>query len=391
MSKNIKELQEFLEELRSRREVYLDKAPKIYGRLYNHKNEKDKRPEPFHESSFLYIRSYNGDIGIRPFDGINFWCSPDINISPITDPGNFQTTLQAGHAYNVNCRLHNRGDVTVPYPKVEFFLTDPTLGFDTRFADLIGVTQLPGFLLSGSTDTLDYTYNVPAEKSGHKCFFARTYSFSPLDKPFDIYALDPRIDRHIGQKNLHFVPQGSTYQFNLIHLPNTLERIDFVALSQNKVMAFQHPGLNNFKIGNKTSPESLKKMQIRTVQKEARNLRFKQNERGFQISAENGKGMDINSQAAFMKKFNAFLAAINPVNAGTKAPANPRRKQISQEEKKEMFQAFRAMNEPMQKTAFELTIPDFGLKKGQAIGIDIVNTSLVSSSLKGGITLLVMG
>ncbi len=391
MSKNIKELQKFLEELRTRREVYLDKAPEIYGRLYKHKNEKDKRPEPFKDSSFLYIRSYNGDIGVRPFSGITHWCSPDINISPITDPGNYQTTLNAGHAYNVSCRLHNRGDITVPYPKVEFFLTDPTLGFDTRFADLIDVTQLPGFLLSGSTDTLNYTYNVPAEESGHKCFFARTYSFSPLDKPFDIYALDPRIDRHIAQKNLNFVPQGSMYQFNLIHLPNTLERIDFVALSQNRVMALQHPGLNNFTIGDKTPPELLRKMQIRPTQKEDRNLSFKQDERGYQISAENGKGMDIKNQATFMKNFNAFLAAINPANEGTKTSVKPRQKQFSQDEKKKMFQAFREMNEPMQKTTFQLQIPNFGLKKGQAIGIDIVNTSLVTNSLKGGITLLVTG
>lgn len=391
MSQHIKELQKFLEELQTRRDVYLEKAPDIYGRLYKNKNEKDKRPEPFKDSSFLYIRSYNGDIGVRPFSGITHWCSPDINISPITDPGNYQTSLQAGHAYNVNCRLHNRGDITVPYPKVEFFLTDPTLGFDTRFADLIGVTQLPGFLLSGSTDTLNYTYNVPVEASGHKCFFARTYSFSPLDKPFDIYALDPRIDRHIAQKNLNFVPQNTTYQFNLIHLPNSLERIDFVALSQNKVMALQHPGLNNFTIGDKTSPESLRKMQINPTKKVARNLNLKQDDTGFQISAENGKGMDVKSQAAFMKNFNAFLTAINPVNETLKTSIRPRQRHVSQEEKKKMFGVFREMNEPMQQTTFELKIPDFGLKRGQAIGIDIVNTSLVTNSLKGGITLLVTG
>jgi hypothetical protein len=69
----------------------------------------------------LYIRSYNGDTGNRPLPPINFWNTPDISFTPLTGTTPLVTNeLQAGETYQVRCLLRNRGDVTVPYPKVEF-------------------------------------------------------------------------------------------------------------------------------------------------------------------------------------------------------------------------------------------------------------------------------
>ena len=240
MSVNTKKAAGFVKDLRRSREEYLKKAPGLLAKIYA---GKDKRPKPdyFRESSFLYIRSYNGDIGNRPFSGIKFWDSPDININPISNSSINTTELHGGSTYTIRCRLNNKGDLMIPYPKVEFFLTDPTLGFNTTVAELLGLTQLQGLLLPASNGEAQFRYTVPASEAGHKCLFARTYSFSPLDKPFDLNALDPRLDRHIGQKNLNIIPQGSSFMFNLVHQFNTMETIEFRPMTASQVMAMQHP------------------------------------------------------------------------------------------------------------------------------------------------------
>jgi len=376
MSPNIERIQAYIRELNTQRAAYAKKAPRLISRLYR-RGKDDRKPDTVNDSSFLYIRSYEGDIGVRPFDNILFWNSPDINISPVTDIGNFGTTLHAGHTYNINCRLHNRGDITVPFPKVEFFLTTPTLGFDTRFADLIGLTQLPGLLLPAGNDTLDFRYHVPAAMEGHKCLFARTYSFSPLDKPNDLYALQPTLDRHIAQKNLNFVPQNTEYRFNLIHLPNAQERIEFVPMSKNKVLQLLHPTVLKYRISNQLPPASLRKLDVSPIGKTRSNFRMKPARQGIEVHAEGGKGMGIEEQARLMKAFHAML----------KTPEN----RMDRAERRKLHEAVTAMNKPMMKTSFRLAVPDLGLKPGQLAGIDIVNTNSLTGERKGGITLLVTG
>ncbi|HWK59234.1 MAG TPA: hypothetical protein VNQ80_17960 [Parapedobacter sp.] len=376
MSPNIEKIQAYIRELNAQRAAYAKKAPRLISRLYG-RGKDDRKPDTVNDSSFLYIRSYEGDVGVRPFDNILFWNSPDINISPVTDIGNFGTTIHAGHTYNINCRLHNRGDITVPFPKVEFFLTTPTLGFDTRFADLIGLTQLPGLLLPAGSDTLDFRYHVPAAMEGHKCLFARTYSFSPLDKPNDVYALQPTSDRHIAQKNLNFVPQNTEYQFNLIHLPNTQEQIEFVPMSKNKVLQLLHPTILKYRISNQLSLASLRKLEVRPIGKIHTNFRMKPGKQGIELYVDRGKGVGIDEQARLMKAFHAML----------KAPVS----RMDRAERRKLHEAVTAMNKPMMKTSFNVAIPDFGLKPGQLAGIDIVNTNRVTGERKGGITLLVTG
>lgn len=376
MTENIKKLQEYLTELKREKAVYTKMLKEGNQEFFGTTGAKGRKPEIVEDSSFLYIRSYVGDIGERPFSGIPAWNSPDINISPVTDIGNFGTTLHAGNSYNINVALHNRGDITVPFPKVELFLTTPSLGFDTRFADLIGLTQYPGLLLSGGTDSLDYIYNVPVDLSGHRCLFARTYSFSPLDKPFDPYALQPHLDRHIAQKNLNFVAQNSEYQFNLIHLPNTMERIEFVPLSRQRVLELMHPGVLKYRIGDQLSREVLAKLEVKPLGKTGRGFQIKNSGKGVEVLAEGGKGMDVREQAALMKQFAAI--------------SNPKRK-VDTETRKKIYRAFRAMNEHLTRTELTMNIPDFGLQPGQLAGVNIVNTNQVTGEMKGGITLLITG
>lgn len=362
MNENIRRIQTFLLELRKQKDLYGTIAPEAVGRRY--RRGKDG-VDIVKDSSFLYIRSYEGDVGVRPFSGIPAWMSPDIQISPVTDIGNFGTTLHAGHAYRIQVGLHNRGDITVPYPKVELFLTTPTLGFDTRFADLIGLSQFPGLLLSGQHNALEYTYQVPAGLEGHRCLFARTFSFSPLDKPADPYALEPTLDRHIAQKNLNFVAQNSEYQFNLIHLPNALEQVTFLPLSQQNAAELMLPSLHRFKFSE--VPRGAARMEVQAA--EGSKVRIKRGGRGIELFSE-GEGWGTSEQAELMKKLGAPMKA---------------------EERKTLQKAYREMNKYLMCTPLTLKIPDMGLGKGQIAALHLTNSNAVSGQMKGGITLVIMG
>ena len=132
----------------------------------------------------------------RPLPCPVFWLSPDLRIAPLSNLGAPTTELQAGDAYRLTATVRNRGDLMVPSAKVEFWLVNPSLGFDTRFATKLGVAAGRVHAYGASEVSLDYV--VPPRLWGHHCLFARVFSFSPLDLPIDDFALDPRIDRQSG-------------------------------------------------------------------------------------------------------------------------------------------------------------------------------------------------
>lgn len=372
MTHNREELQAFLRELNERRDAYTQKAPALTRKLYG----REKGPKVFNDSSFLYIRSYNGDIGTRPLGNILFWNSPDITITPVTGTAPLTTnSVDAGHSYRLQCQLHNRGDVMVPFPKVEFFLTVPTLGFDVRVANKLGATQMNGLLMPDGNGSAEVIYDVPATESGHKCLFARTFSFSPLDKPYDVYNLDPRIDRHIAQKNLNIVPQASPYMFNLVHLPNANERIEFVPMTMNEAIALNEPLLVNFKWKEKVDVGVFREMKLEVVGN-TEGLSLKRGRKGLEVISQ-GKGPSLAQQEKLTRSLNRAVAQIN---AG-KAHAS---------QFKELFLAFRTMKDSIQKTSMQMKIPKMGLKPGEAVAWNIVNTNNVTGEVKGGITIVVV-
>lgn len=377
MSEHLAKAIAFVNELKDQKSKYTREVPDRLAKIYAINRDKG-RPDTFNDSSFLYIRSYDGDVGIRPFSGITFWLSPDINISPISQLGDFTTELEAGKSYNLSTRLHNRGDVIVPYPKVEFFLTDPTLGFNTTVAKYLGVTQLPAMLLPASNGEANFLYNIPMTESGHKCLFARTYSFSPLDKPFDLHLLDPRLDRHIAQKNLNFVPQNTAYAFNLIHQPNANETIEFVPLAKDQVHAIQHPTLRSLKIGNIRNAELLQKIKIEMTGDSTAKLSRKREGAAWTFKVGGRNGLDLDQQSILLKRTESIIQA---VYAG---------KSNFADHKKEL-RAFKEMNKAAVKTSMQITIPDLGLSKGAAAAFHIVNTNTLNGEIKGGITVVVMG
>jgi hypothetical protein len=372
MANNREELHAFLRELNERRDAYTQKAPALTRKLYG----REKGPKVFNDSSFLYIRSFDGDIGVRPFGNILFWNSPDIQLTPVTGTTPLTTnSINAGHSYRLQCQLHNRGDVMVPYPKVEFFLTVPTLGFDVRVATRLGATQMNGLLMPDGNGSAELIYDVPATESGHKCLFARTFSFSPLDKPYDVYNLDPRIDRHIAQKNLNIVAQSTPYMFNLVHLPNANERIDFVPMAMNEAMALNEPLLANFKWKEKVDTAIFREANIEVLGK-TEGFTLKRGRKGFEVISQ-GKGPSLAQQEKLTRSLNRAVAQIN---AG-KAHAS---------KFKELFLAYRTMNDTIQATSLQVQIPKMGLKPGEATAWSIVNTSNITGEVKGGITIIVV-
>jgi hypothetical protein len=233
--------EDYLKELLGRRERYKD-PDALKSLAVDFRDGERRPPREFKDSSFLYMRSYHGDMGVRPFSNIAFWRSPDIEISPVTNIGAPTTQLEAGETYLVRCTLRNGGDVAVPSAKVELFLTDPSLGFDTRYAENLTLGKVPATWVApdGSASTV-FRWTIAPAEAGHKCLFARTFSFSPLDLPVSDYALDPRTDRHVAQQNVDIVGQAQSYSFKLIHQPVARMRIDLRPLQPEELLRLRHP------------------------------------------------------------------------------------------------------------------------------------------------------
>jgi hypothetical protein len=350
-------------------------------------NDQSTPPAAFQESSYLYIRSYDADSGERPLPGsVEFWNSPDIRVSPLTAASAYTKTLEAGETYLLECTLRNRGDLMVPSANVEFFLTNPTLGFNTKFAKRIGTTS--GWLDSMGSTKVAIKYRIPGTEGGHKCLFARAFSFSPLDIPLDDFQLLPLIDRHVAQLNLMIVPQTSLVFIDLVHMLNAKENITLIAMDPNQMLSLRHPFLADFDVTHHTAHQSLGRIQPEIIHRRQedtngevtleRDFLSHGSFSSFSFSSQHPGGMDTHCQAEITR---ATLAAVEQVDA----------EQAKQSAFRDIFRAYREMSEQMQVTQFALQLPSFGLQPGQAVGIQIRNTNNITQQTKGGITLIVTG
>lgn len=212
-------------------------------------------PGKFTESSYLYIRSCDADQGFRPIPCGVFWLSPDILVRPLADLGAPTRELRAGHSYRLSAVVRNRGDLMVPAAKVEFFMVNPSLGFDVRFATRIGVGQ-------GSVDAFGATevsvdYQVPVDLAGHYCLFARVFCFAPLDLPYSDYALDPTIDRHVAQQNLSILAAQEFLDVGLVHFPNAQDRIELLPLTTAEWRAIRDESTAGLRVMTPARAEAL--------------------------------------------------------------------------------------------------------------------------------------
>jgi len=371
---------EYVRELQALRKKYHDEGLAEVRKLF--KGHDRKPPGEFHDSSFLYIRSYDADVGVRPFSNIVHWHSPDITLSPITSVGAYTTTLTAGETYLVRCWLRNRGDLAVPSAKVELFLTDPSLGFDTRFATRLTLGNVPsGWIGSGASASVDFAYTVPPSESGHKCLFARAFSFSPLELPIDDFQLDPRLDRHVAQQNLSIVGQGQPYSFQLIHGPNAAFRIELEPLAPEALLAIRHPVLGDVQPAAEFPRRGWGEMVGIELEKAATaSFEVRRTSDGATIASTDDDGLGLDAQRELNLAMREVLEA---VYAG--------RTRLS--EHRGLLTKFREMTAQAVRSTFTMKIPDLGLAAGEAVGVDMrsVDENAAAAEIIGGITLIVVG
>lgn len=381
---NLEEANAFVRGLREQRSDYEAFAEDRVIPLFLDNDQRERRPpRHFKDSSFLYARSYDGDNGSRPFSNQIFWLSPDINISPISSLSTYTRTLNAGETYNISCIVRNRGDLAVPSAKVEFWLTDPSLGFDTRFANHLTLGKVPSaWVTSDANAVVNLTYTVPPTEIGHKCLFARAFSFAPLDIPVDDFRLDPTVDRHIAQQNLNIVQQGEPYHFNWIHAPNANQIIQFVPMNRDEVFALRHPILAEVSPFEDFPVEGWTRMtRIELTETDAEDIDLSAEHNSLEISTRDAEGTDLATQREISLEVRQVLTEID---AGETRMA----------EHRDLFRRYREMNNEVQRSAFQMQVPDLGLREGQAVGVHIRSVDSIDNGtgeLLGGVTLLIVG
>ena len=371
---NLKSANEAIKKLQAQRKEKSSKLKKTFGKMIEESPVKNRRPpRDFKDSSYLFIRSYDGDNGTRPGANVAYWKSPDLNVSPVSSLNGYTTELNVGTLYNIKCLVHNRGDLMVPSAKVEFYLVTPSLGFDTRFAKKLGIgtTWVDCY---GSAE-VNIQYLIPPADAGHRCLFARTFSFSPLDIPVHDTLLSPVQDRHIGQKNLNIAGQASQMQINILHMPQAQLTVRFVPMKREAILALRHPSAADFKILDDVRKTADFKIDFADKIENAK-IEVKRGTAQFNF---NGKGkFSLDDQ----KRIGERMKEINKIIQSGKANASKFREQIKE---------FRQMNLEHRMTLLNLAIPNLGLQKGEMAGFEIIAVNNVNGEVFGGITLLVIG
>ncbi|TDX29237.1 hypothetical protein [Rhodovulum visakhapatnamense] len=303
---------------------------------------------PHHLYALGYL-PHDRATGVRPFSGITFWHSPDLMLSPVTNLGT---------------------------AKVEHFLVDPTIGFSTQFAENLTLARVPQAFVPalGAAETR-FVWTVPPSQSGHKCLFARVFSFSPLDLPVDDVALDPRLDRHVAQLNLDILGQAQAVNFNLVHRANARIDLTIRALQPTELMALRHPAL----AGIAPFPDIPKRgwAELR-LRKGGGEVKAEPMPEGLRLSIT-GRGISLDDQKQLGGAMRAVLRAIG---AGkTQALAH-----------RDLFARFREMTREARQTRLSLRTPRLGIPKGQAIGVEVIGIDQVAGDgPMGGLTLVVSG
>lgn len=369
----------FLRQLEERLALYQHRAA---GQLRGFFKNRDRHPpEDFRNSSFLYIRSFDGDIGERPFADVVYWHSPDLLLTPLTGIGAYTTQINAGETYEIRCTLRNRGDLAVPSAKVELYLTDPTLGFDTRYATNLTLGNVPtAWVPSGGSAVATFAFTVPSTEAGHKCLFARVFSFSPLEMPLDNFALDPRFDRHVAQQNLNIVGQAQAYHFNLVHAPNARLRVDLKPMKPQELLGLRHPLLADVRAARQFPQNGWGELtKIESVQRDP-HVATRDSSEGLSFRSRDPDGLPLEQQRELGAAVRRALGSIR--QGGTRL-----------HEHRRLFADYRRMNEQARLSRFAMKTPDLDLKPGEAVGVRIVSTdeNTAGEELAGGITLVIVG
>jgi hypothetical protein len=160
----------------------------------------------------LFIRHSKGDTGARPIQG-TFWESPDIiilpgihpSVAPDKPPEHLGGYAKAGADNTVYAHVWNFGQATCWRTLVEFYWFNPTLGFDSKDANLIGHAHVD----LGGRCTREHRkfvkcpvpWKAKYENGGHECVVVRVSH--PVKDPLTRPAWDARQNRKVAQRNIH--------------------------------------------------------------------------------------------------------------------------------------------------------------------------------------------
>jgi hypothetical protein len=168
---------------------------------------------------YILIRANPGDTGARPVAGV-FWESPDVYIEPGVAPGiappvptQLGQVALAGRDNTVYAHVWNLGRTAAREVVVEFYWCNPSLGFNPVGASLIGTafTAL-GARTSGQCHQVvkcPSTWVPTFLNGGHECLLIRAWDVTadPMSTP----EWDAAQNRHLGQRNIHVVPAGHSF------------------------------------------------------------------------------------------------------------------------------------------------------------------------------------
>ena len=306
-----------------------------------------------------------------------FWLSPDIRVAPLSNLGAVTRELVAGQGHRLTAVLRNRGDLAVPAAKVEFYLVNPSLGFDRRYARFLGVAQDRVEAHGAAEIGLDW--RVPPDLAGHYCLFARAFAFAPRDLPLDDYALDPTIDRHVAQQNLTIIGGGQMLMLDLIHLPNARDMIELVPMTTTDLRQMRLEAASALRpVGGRIAAGMLGGFGFELLPDRESPVRYATEplKAGVMVVSQSDKGPSTREQAGLVKQLHALLAQVAAGHGGGAELGK-----ISAE--------YRALSRTQLRAQLRLTIPRAELKPDQAVAFHLRRTDQLTGRVTGGIALMV--
>jgi len=351
-----------------------ERAREFYEEAFRRGEQEGKPPPDFEPSSFLVLKSFGGDIGDRPMAAdVPFWISPALKVRPVG--GGDPNTITAGSPYEIECEIHNRGDLPVPSASVEYFLTDPTIGFDSRFATHLGMSST--WVSGRGVARTRIPFMPTSSQAGHKCLIVRAFSFLPYDVPVDDTNLSPVVDRHVAQLNLNIVAGTMLFSFNIVHQPQFEGRLSFRAATLREVAAAGLPllGEHDFVPGRTFAAHLTETARIEQTGGDGE-LTLRPSDGGISVTGS-GDGPDLGRQ----KEMKALIdEALREIAAGKR-----HRRQF-----RDLFRARRDMGSHVVRDTFAFEVPELRLERGTMTAAHLSLTSALGETV-GGVTLVMTG
>lgn len=196
------------------REKEKERARKRFERI----GQDDDNPRAV-VTPWLVMRYQDADVGLRPIpSGHVFWQSPDVWVDgpdPLGRP-------VAGQPNTVMARIFNFGAFDAVPVKVDFYWGDPSIGLGATHMNLIGTAFTEVRSLHAVTVACPKAWVPIMVNGGHECLMVNCSNWvaDPIINPFK-----PRLDRHVGQRNVQVIQMAAGESMSvMLNLNNPLPR-----------------------------------------------------------------------------------------------------------------------------------------------------------------------